>query len=108
MACWYDKPEVVAELIRDLEAEELRAMQEMRDVVGIMQNGETPYQLAQAESAHRCLHALEDGLTLVTTERDPNTSRKVYRLPIPGELEFASAESSDQSLAPHKPQDSYR
>lgn len=58
LACWYDQSEVVKLIYSLLTTEEIKAMQEAKDAVISIQNGETPYILATVEGATSCLGVL--------------------------------------------------
>lgn len=109
MACWYDQPELLSNLLKELPAADLRVMQEARDTVVATQNGETPYQLAEAEGATRCMQLLEEVSYQITTLREQTLSDRELKPTGRRKEPKARVYDPDESQPlPQMPKDSYR
>lgn len=96
VACWYNQPELLKELISELEPADRQAMQDAADAVGLTQNGETPLLLARAEGADGCIAVLSAPSNLMTSSRDASHRQE--------QIELARQDSTE----PQRPKESYR
>jgi len=109
LACWYNQPDLLSNLLKELPPADLREMQEAKDVVAVMQNEETPYQLAEAEGATCCMQLLEEASYQAITLRELTLSDRELKSTDRSNKPKARVYDPDESQPlPQMPKNSYR